>query len=119
MSDASYASIEGLVFGRMAFKGMNPEIERMMENERLRAEEAESIKKEKDVNDEEMAAAYGNLNATVQRKFSKSVKRKIERDGPEKTGEGIIQRGTEIVGKLKSHNRTWKRGDRFKKPKLE
>ena len=31
----------------MAFRGMNPEIEKMMENERVRAEEAERDKTEK------------------------------------------------------------------------
>ena len=42
--DPSYASVEELSFGRIAFHGMNPEIEKMMENERLRKEQADAIR---------------------------------------------------------------------------
>ena len=42
--DPSYASIEDLNFGRIAFHGMNPEIEKMAENERIRREEIEAAK---------------------------------------------------------------------------
>ena len=42
--DPSYASIEDLNFGRIAFHGMNPEIEKMAENERIRREEMEAAK---------------------------------------------------------------------------
>ena len=42
--DPSYASIEDLNFGRIAFHGMNPEIEKMAENERVRREEIEAAK---------------------------------------------------------------------------
>ena len=37
--DPSYASVEDLSFGRLAFHGMNPEIEKMAENEKIRQEE--------------------------------------------------------------------------------
>jgi hypothetical protein len=40
--DPSYASVEDLSFGRIAFHGMNPEIEKMVENERIRQEEKEA-----------------------------------------------------------------------------
>merc|ERR1711894_203678 len=53
--DPSYASIEELNFGRIAFHGMNPEIEKMAENERIRQEEKEAAKNEKEVQDEDMA----------------------------------------------------------------
>merc|ERR1712170_239038 len=66
IAEPSYANIENLTFGRLAFHGMNPEIEKMAEE----AEEAESIKKEKDVQDAEMADFYSSMNSTVAKKFS-------------------------------------------------
>ena len=70
ISEPSFAVAENLIFGRLAFNGANPEIEKMMENRRLRAEEAEEARREKDVQDEEMAAHYGNLKGTVAKKFA-------------------------------------------------
>ena len=61
MTEPSFAVAENLIFGRLAFNGANPEIEKMMENRRLRAEEAAEAKREKDVQDEEMAMHFGNL----------------------------------------------------------
>lgn len=58
ISEPSYVNIENLTFGRMAFGGMNPEIEKMVEDERIKAEEAESESKDKDVQDEEMVDFY-------------------------------------------------------------
>ena len=43
--DPSYASVEDLCFGRIAFHGMNPEIEKMMTNERIRHEEKEALRR--------------------------------------------------------------------------
>ena len=45
--EPSYVNFENLNFGRMAFRGMNPEIEKMMENERIREEEAGRERTEK------------------------------------------------------------------------
>ena len=70
IAEPSFAVAENLIFGRLAFNGANPEIEKMMENRRLRAEEAEEARGEKDVQDEEMAAHYGNLKGTVAKKFA-------------------------------------------------
>ena len=70
IAEPSFAVAENLIFGRLAFNGANPEIEKMMENRRLRAEEAEEARREKDVQDEEMAAHYGNLKGTVAKKFA-------------------------------------------------
>ena len=68
--EPSYVNIENLNFGRMAFNGMNPEIEKMAEEERLKEEEAEAEKREKDVQDEEMTDFYSSMNSTVAKKFS-------------------------------------------------
>merc|ERR1712062_801885 len=70
IAEPSYVNIENLTFGRLAFHGMNPEIEKMAEEVRLKVEEAESIKKEKDVQDAEMADFYSSMNSTVAKKFS-------------------------------------------------
>ncbi len=68
--EPSYAKVENLVFGRMAFRGMNPELERMLEAERAREEEEAAARREADVDDEAMAAHFGSLRATVGRKFA-------------------------------------------------
>ncbi len=49
---------------------MNPEIEKMAADELLREEEAEEARREKDVQDEEMAEYYSSVNKTVARKFA-------------------------------------------------
>lgn len=123
--EPSYVNIENLIFGRLAFKGMNPEIERMMENERLRKEEAESAKAETEVNDQEMAEHYaGTLGNTISRKFAP----KRQHDGSSKvqsnkTGEELMNQGAKLVGEMRSQNRVWKKDDsgqskkkRFMKP---
>merc|ERR1712080_468579 len=68
IAEPSYVNIENLTFGRMAFNGMNPEIEKMAEEERLEVEEAEATKREKDVQDEEMAEFY--MASTISKKFA-------------------------------------------------
>merc|ERR1719346_223068 len=65
ITEPSYVNIENLSFGRLAFHGMNPEIERMAEEVRLKAEEAEAELKEKDVQDGEMAEFYSSMSNTV------------------------------------------------------
>ena len=54
----SFASVEDLNFGRMAFLGMNSEIEAMQAREKARLDEKEGLKNEKDVQDEDMAAHF-------------------------------------------------------------
>ncbi len=114
ISEPSYAIAENLIFGRMAFKGMNPEIEKMMEEQRLREQEAADAEGEKDVQDEEMAAAYhGNVVGTVGRKFA--AKRKRGEDDANSSqvsssgGEDLIQRGHRMVEDLRaaSQNLKW------------
>lgn len=90
----------------MAFKGMNPEIERMMEDERLREEEAEALKKETDVNDADMAAFHGDLNETVAKKFA--TKRKLD-DSSKESGEDLLKKGSDMLNQAQSHNKVWKK----------
>ncbi len=68
--EPSHVNIENLSFGRMAFHGMNPEIEKMAKDERVRMEEAEEARREKDVQDDEMAEFFSSVNSTVAKKFA-------------------------------------------------
>merc|ERR1712158_159666 len=54
----SFASVEDLNFGRMAFLGMNSEIEQMQADQKAVQEEREALAREKDVGDEEMAKRF-------------------------------------------------------------
>lgn len=76
--EPSYMAIEGLNDGRFSFRGMNPEIERLMELEEQAKQAAIDKNVKKDVTDEDMSAYYGNVMKTMQRKFqSKTHRRKM------------------------------------------
>merc|ERR550525_275560 len=81
--DASYASVEELSFGRIAFHGMDPEIEKIMENEKLRKEQADARKNEKDIQDEDMAHFYsrqgGGASNTIGRKFAPKKEYEVQK----------------------------------------
>lgn len=76
--EPSYLHFEDINEGRYSFRGMNPEIERLME-----LEEQEKLAKldqnvKKDVTDQDMSAYYGNMKKTIERKFqSKTQRRKM------------------------------------------
>ena len=108
IKETSYCPVETLVFGRMAFKGMNPEIEKMMENERLREEEEREEKREKEVQDQEMAVRYGSIKETIGRKFASKRSRK-EMENPPVPGGELIRKGAEMVEKMRKNNKVWSR----------
>jgi len=117
-TEPSYAPIENLVFGRMAFKGMNPEVERMMQEEEERRESAEA-----DIGDEEMAEHLAGVRAAIGRKFATKREAAAKRDatsvitGPSSSSSGdphpraeeLMARGTELVGQMRVQNRSWVR----------
>lgn len=70
--EESFVNCEGLVFGRMSFKGMNPEIERLMEEKRK--PEAKELE-ETEVSKYEMSQRYQNLDPQNQQ----GIKRKRNR----------------------------------------
>ena len=78
----------------MAFRGMNPEIEKMMENEKIRKEELESAKKETEVNDDEMAEFYHSqsLNRTIGRKFASKRSRTEDQKSEESSNSGNVKK---------------------------
>ncbi|XP_055855179.1 M-phase phosphoprotein 6 [Episyrphus balteatus] len=74
--EPSFMYCEGLIEGRLSYRGMNPEIERLLE-----LEQEEKDKKTRpppqanDVSDKDMQAFYeNNLARTMQKKFDKKRK---------------------------------------------
>ena len=63
--EPSYVNIENLRFGRMAFRGMNTEIEAMMAAEQAQASSSQG--QEVEVSDQEMA---NRLSKTIAKKFA-------------------------------------------------
>merc|ERR1719273_104356 len=63
--DPSYASVEELSFGRLAFHGMNPEIEKMAENARIKLEEELAARNEKNVQAVSVAPLYSKGGSTA------------------------------------------------------
>jgi len=61
---------ENLIVGRLSFRGMNPEIERIMALEQEASHAKIDVKNEKDVSDFEMANRYNTLVGTISHKFS-------------------------------------------------
>lgn len=97
--EPSFVPCENLVEGRFSFRGMNPEIERLLELEELARQAAASKDIKRDVTDQEMADQYyGNLANTMakaydrrgsnQQKFQNRRKMNL----PEPTNQGQPQR---------------------------
>lgn len=74
--EPSFVPCEDLLVGRLSYRGMNPEIERIMELEY--AEANPSTVQETDVTDKEMAAFYNPLVDTMNSKFKVKNQRKFE-----------------------------------------
>ncbi|XP_037042408.1 M-phase phosphoprotein 6 [Bradysia coprophila] len=75
--EPSYVPCENLKDGRISFRGMNPEIERLLELEEQERQSKADVDVKKDVTDTEMSNYYGNVVKTMQRKFEPKVKRKM------------------------------------------
>lgn len=74
VEEQSFSLCEDLLYGRMSFRGFNPEVEKLMlqMNSKNRAEAAEEDETvEVDVSDEEMARRYETLVGTIGKKFVK------------------------------------------------
>lgn len=78
--EPSYTRCENLMFGRMSFKGFNPEIEKLMKlkNNEMFSEETERRENEISVNDQEMAERYESLVGTISKKFANKRHRQAE-----------------------------------------
>uniref|UniRef100_UPI004038A3D6 M-phase phosphoprotein 6 isoform X2 n=1 Tax=Callospermophilus lateralis TaxID=76772 RepID=UPI004038A3D6 len=74
IEEQSFLLCEDLLYGRMSFRGFNPEVEKLMlqMNAKNKAEdEDEDEIVELDVSDEEMARRYETLVGTIGKKFAK------------------------------------------------
>ncbi|GCC28436.1 M-phase phosphoprotein 6 [Chiloscyllium punctatum] len=74
IEEKSFVPCEEMLFGRMSFKGFNPEIEKLvaqMYSQNENDESDEDVKMEVDVSDVEMARRYESLVGTIKRKFTK------------------------------------------------
>ncbi|XP_053127397.1 M-phase phosphoprotein 6 [Hemicordylus capensis] len=84
IEERSFRPCEDFLYGRMSFKGFNPEVEKLMiqMNSRYKAEETEEEDNamEADVSDEEMARRYETLVGTIGKKFLKKRDRRALQD---------------------------------------
>ncbi|XP_008851161.1 M-phase phosphoprotein 6 [Nannospalax galili] len=85
IEEQSFLLCEDLRYGRMSFRGFNPEVEKLMlqmnsKNKAAADEEEEAA--ELDVSDEEMARRYETLVGTIGKRFAKKRDRaNYEEDG--------------------------------------
>ncbi|XP_029909358.1 M-phase phosphoprotein 6 [Myripristis murdjan] len=80
IEERSFVPCEDLKYGRMSFKGFNPEVEKLMvlmngKDEAEEAEEEDLSTMQTDVTDEEMARRYESLVGSMKRKFAKKRER--------------------------------------------
>ncbi|XP_077787666.1 M-phase phosphoprotein 6 isoform X3 [Podarcis muralis] len=84
IEERSFVPCEDLLYGRMSFKGFNPEVEKLMiqMNSKYKTEEIEEEDNamEADVSDEEMARRYETLVGTIGKKFLKKRNRHMVED---------------------------------------
>ncbi|KAM9376444.1 M-phase phosphoprotein 6 [Pholidichthys leucotaenia] len=76
--ERSFVPCEDLKYGRMSFKGFNPEVEKLMVlmNPRGEEEDEEDLSRmQTDVTDEEMARRYESLVGSMKKKFAKKRER--------------------------------------------
>ncbi|KAM5262974.1 M-phase phosphoprotein 6 isoform 2-T2 [Ctenodactylus gundi] len=71
IEEQSFLLCEDLLYGRMSFRGFNPEKLMLQMNAKNKAEEDEEEVVELDVSDEEMARRYETLVGTIGKKFAK------------------------------------------------
>ncbi|XP_074864619.1 M-phase phosphoprotein 6 [Carettochelys insculpta] len=86
IEERSFMPCEDLLYGRMSFKGFNPEVEKLMiqMNSRYKKEEIEADEiAEADVSDEEMARRYETLVGTIGKKFLKKRDQRVLQDEDE------------------------------------
>ncbi|XP_071973369.1 M-phase phosphoprotein 6 [Engystomops pustulosus] len=88
IEERSFLPCEDFLYGRMSFKGFNPEIEKLMVQMNSKSkeedEDLEEGKMDVDVSDEEMARRYESLVGTIKKKFTKKRDRKaIQEDDDE------------------------------------
>merc|ERR1712203_1057036 len=106
--EPSYVPVENLVFGRLAFKGMNAEIEAMMAANKAAMEES---KEEADISQEEMAS---RLAQNMGKKFAS----KRDKSGKKPTiNKSLATADPSLVAQTSSFLAARAESDKAKKPK--
>ncbi|XP_041852079.1 M-phase phosphoprotein 6 [Melanotaenia boesemani] len=85
MEEKSFGPCEDLFFGRLSFRGFNPEVEKLMalfnpKAEKEEEEEEDVRRMQTDVTDEEMALRYESLVGSMKKKFAKKRERTLIED---------------------------------------
>ncbi|KAF7649820.1 hypothetical protein LDENG_00135500 [Lucifuga dentata] len=79
IEEKSFVPCEDLKYGRMSFKGFNPEVEKLMSllnpKDEMEEEEEEISRMQTDITDEEMALRYESLVGSMKKKFAKKRER--------------------------------------------
>lgn len=70
INEDSFVPCEDLIVGRVSYRGMNPEIERILELEDESKQAVLIKEQELDVNDKDMAKHYTTLVNTIGKKFN-------------------------------------------------
>ncbi|KFP80936.1 M-phase phosphoprotein 6, partial [Apaloderma vittatum] len=87
IEERSFMQCEDLLYGRMSFKGFNPEVEKLMIQMNSKGKEKEievDDKMEADVSDEEMARRqYETLVGTIGKKFLRKRDQRVLQDEDE------------------------------------
>ncbi|XP_061697160.1 M-phase phosphoprotein 6 isoform X2 [Syngnathoides biaculeatus] len=89
VEERSFVPFEELLYGRMSFKGFNPEVEKLMaqmnpRQDRREDEDVDAGRMQTDVTDEEMALRYESLVGSLKKKFARKRERgAVEDDLPE------------------------------------
>ncbi|XP_019729558.1 M-phase phosphoprotein 6 [Hippocampus comes] len=75
VEEKSFVPFEGLLYGRMSFRGFNPEVEKLMALMNPHVGEpqadADAGRMQTDVTDEEMALRYESLVGSLKKKFAR------------------------------------------------
>ncbi|XP_006002086.1 M-phase phosphoprotein 6 [Latimeria chalumnae] len=96
VEEKSFMLCEDLIYGRMSFKGFNPEVEKLMVRMNSKSEPEEIEEEDKmdaEVSDEEMARRYESLVGTMKKKFMK----KRDRSALENDDENSNARGGKVL----------------------
>ncbi|XP_047452464.1 M-phase phosphoprotein 6 [Mugil cephalus] len=79
LEEKSFVPCEDLFYGRMSFRGFNPEVEKLMALMNPKTEEEDrdddTSRMQTDVTDEEMARRYESLVGSMKKKFAKKRER--------------------------------------------
>ncbi|XP_041794457.1 M-phase phosphoprotein 6 [Chelmon rostratus] len=103
VEEKSFVPCEDLKYGRISFKGFNPEVEKLMAlmnpKDEEEKEEEEVSRMQTDVTDEEMALRYESLVGSMKKKFAKKRQRAAteEEEEEEDLNHNVLETNTKRV----------------------